>query len=483
MKKRILSAIVAVVMIVAMLPVMTNDTTVSGAEMSGTLRGGLVWELADGVLTISGEGEMPNDTSPHYPWRVHRDLIESVVIGEDVTSIGRSAFNGHANLQSVTLPASITHIGSDAFRDTPWLTTQPNGAVYYGDMLIAWNGREFPENAHYRIKDGTRVVGSGALGRSSGTLKLITVPSSVTHIGSSAFGMSANGAIDALVIFESPVPPLSSASSGLAHLQRAYVPHGSAGAYRELIGHRNYNTIIEFCPVDCTRFSGSCVCICRCGNMNRCDECSRIPSARGNFTCEIGISYTFVDDYRDGAVINVWQRDAPRMPRDVVIPSEVEGRRVTAIVQHAFGGQNITSITIPASVTRIGVNAVGYSITQQMIGWETIDPVTGQITFHDDMRTDINKIEGFIIYGYSGTVAERYARENGFTFVALETPGFAEIGDALAILRYIINLPNEIEVCVSTHDFDGNGELEIADALLVLRGLIGLGERQVLRRA
>jgi hypothetical protein len=33
---------------------------------------------------------------------------------------------------------------------------------------------------------------------------------------------------------------------------------------------------------------------------------------------------------------------------------------------------------------------------------------------------------------------------------------------------------------VTTHDFDGNGVVEIADALLVLRGIIGLGEQQVI---
>jgi len=50
----------------------------------------------------------------------------------------------------------------------------------------------------------------------------------------------------------------------------------------------------------------------------------------------------------------------------------------------------------------------------------------------------------------------------------------ATLDDALAILRYVIGLSSEIEVTVATHDFDGNGKVEIADALLVLRRIVGL---------
>jgi len=46
--------------------------------------------------------------------------------------------------------------------------------------------------------------------------------------------------------------------------------------------------------------------------------------------------------------------------------------------------------------------------------------------------------------------------------------------NALAILRYAVDLPTEIAVTVATHDFDGNGEVELADALQVLRYIVGL---------
>ena len=48
------------------------------------------------------------------------------------------------------------------------------------------------------------------------------------------------------------------------------------------------------------------------------------------------------------------------------------------------------------------------------------------------------------------------------------------INTALAILRHVVDLPTAINVTVETHDFDGNGVVEIADALLVLREIVGL---------
>jgi hypothetical protein len=50
---------------------------------------------------------------------------------------------------------------------------------------------------------------------------------------------------------------------------------------------------------------------------------------------------------------------------------------------------------------------------------------------------------------------------------------YATINDALAILRDIVGLDNNATVV--THDFNSNGVLDLEDALLVLRGLVGSG--------
>ena len=83
---------------------------------SGTW-GDLSWEVKDGTLTISGTGNM---VTGDYPWLQYKSFIETITIGEDVTSIADGAFatdrtDYHYIVSTVNLPSTLKSIGEYAF--------------------------------------------------------------------------------------------------------------------------------------------------------------------------------------------------------------------------------------------------------------------------------------------------------------------------------------------------------------------------------
>ena len=79
----------------------------------------LTWTLDDqGVLTISGEGEMQDFSGADdiSAWRAYRTSVKSISFSGGITYIGDYAFNGFSSLNSrVTIPTSVTNIGSYVF--------------------------------------------------------------------------------------------------------------------------------------------------------------------------------------------------------------------------------------------------------------------------------------------------------------------------------------------------------------------------------
>ena len=110
--------------------------------------------------------------------------LTSVIIPDSVTSIGNSAFDGCTGLTSITIPDSVTSIGSYAFEGCTGLTsiTIPDSVTSIGNS--AFDG--CTGLTSITIPDSVTIIGDSAFYGCSGLTSVI-IPDSVTSIGSSAF--------------------------------------------------------------------------------------------------------------------------------------------------------------------------------------------------------------------------------------------------------------------------------------------------------
>lgn len=106
---------------------------------------GVMWQYEDGVLTISGNGQMKG--YPYYdgyqtPWYPYKDMIRKVVVKKGVTSIGHSAFYHMRYLREVELPEGLERIEGWAFAWCVRLTeiTFPSSLVNMQDSAFSESG-------------------------------------------------------------------------------------------------------------------------------------------------------------------------------------------------------------------------------------------------------------------------------------------------------------------------------------------------------
>ena len=143
MRKRVLSILLSVAMVLSLLPTAVFADEVDGTEGTGETGtaafatgdcgadgSSVTWTLTENetvgtyTLTIDGEGNMADyATGGAQPWVNQRAGVEHVVIGDGVTSIGERAFMGFSALKDVVIPDSVTSYGTNAFHGCTSLST------------------------------------------------------------------------------------------------------------------------------------------------------------------------------------------------------------------------------------------------------------------------------------------------------------------------------------------------------------------------
>ncbi len=409
---------------------------------SGTCGEDLTWVLDDdGLLTISGTGDMNDYSAEKAPWYDKAEEIYTVVIENGVTSIGELAFYYCSMITSVDMPDSIENIDNFAF------------CGCYSIIEI-----EIPENVS--------TIGTGAFA-DCGTITSIQIPENVTSIGQDAFVNCSNLTEISVsedngvyvsydgIIYSKDMTTLIYSPEG--RIETAVIPDGvtTIGEYAfeysrvlEGIEMPDSVTIIEdyafYCCESIPQINIS-ENVTKIGNraFSGCESVTSIDlpesvSEMGEevfYGCFSLVSVTLPD-----GITNIGDSTFRHCfcLTDVEIPSTVE-----SIDDSAFSYcTSLVSIIIPEGVTKIGSSA--FWECSSLINIDIPDTVTDiensafcncysllDVTiYNSDVSIGYGTFancSSLTLYGYSSSTAETYASVNDIPFIAL--PDNEQVGD------------------------------------------------------
>ncbi|MEQ6051751.1 leucine-rich repeat protein [Lysinibacillus capsici] len=258
-------------------------------------------------------------------WVFTNKNLTSLTIPETITTIGAYAFYQN-QLTSVTLPSNLTNI-SDGVFSLNQLTNVilPNNLSSIGNYAFSGNLLEsvdipksvisigdhaFSTNdiVNVKIPEGVKIIGSNAFARND--IESLEIPESVKSIGDEAFS---NNYLKEIIIYSKDVEIGDDAFIGHSPNLVIYAPENSSA--KEYADRLNIN------------FQG----------INSPDPVNEAD-------------YEWTKN-RDGSVTI---RDYIGTDMAITIPSQLDGRVVTAIGSGAFGEKGLTQVIIPDSVTSIG---------------------------------------------------------------------------------------------------------------------------------
>lgn len=160
----------------------------SAAGTSGKCGPSAYWSFdsSTGTLTISGSGAMEDyEYGNEFPWMDYRNSIQTIVIGDQITQIGRNAFPWTA-CSTIQFGKSVRSIGAEAFsgcRNLNGDLTLPDSVQIVGDSAFAGcTGL----TGTLTLGNGLQTIGFNAFYDCPFSGDLV-IPDSVTMIGIQAF--------------------------------------------------------------------------------------------------------------------------------------------------------------------------------------------------------------------------------------------------------------------------------------------------------
>lgn len=177
------------------------------------------------------------------------------------------------------------------------------------------------------------------------------------------------------------------------------------------------------------------------------------------------------------------------------IPQEIDGYAITKLSERAFFAcKNANrTIEIPETVTIIerecflGVIGDGFidyilpssvvSIGEYALGYTCYEDQSDGCIIYDR----IEKLSGVTIHGFPGTIAETYAKVNGFTFISIEDDiasgdvnddGSFGVSDVVLFQKWLLAIPDATLENWKAADYNNDNIFNVFDLCLMKRALI-----------
>ena len=310
----------------------------SAAGTSGKCGPSAYWSFdsSTGTLTISGSGAMNDyEYGNDYPWMDYRDSIQTIVIGDQITQIGRYAFTGTA-CSTIKFGKNVRSIGERAFLECRNLN---------GDLTLP---------------DSVQIVGNNAFSECTGLTGTLTLGSSLQTIGAGAF-------YDCSFSGNLVIPDSVTSIGRYAFYSRPYLRPETQGT---LTLGRNLRTIGEFAFLE-SRYTGSLTipdsvveigerAFYQCENLNGTLTLGRSLRTIGKeafYWCAFTGSLTIpegVAEIADGAFSSLHQFNRDGMFNGTLtLPSTLKTIGAEAFAYTDFSGE----LLIPDSVKTVGESA------------------------------------------------------------------------------------------------------------------------------
>ncbi len=393
------------------------------------------------------------------------DSLEKLTLGFEKSSLGETAFYNCKNLKEVALNGNISESGYDVFYgcDSLEKVSVGNGVISIPDNMFSHCGNL----KDVTLPEGLKAIGAGSF--SNTAVESIFIPKSVTDFGYSAFTFCENlseiqiESGDSDYIVEDGVV-LDKAKSQLilypgGKKDTSYVVPSTVSeiAYSAFAGNKYVETVKL--PESLEVLGDGA--FMECTSLRK----ANIPSGVQEILNET-FAYTALESVEIPEGVTSIGAGAFKLASklsSVKLPSTLE-----SIHTSAFSGcPELKSIEIPKGVTTIAWMSIGFALRENVEAGMYF-PV---------------KMEDFVIKGYSGSEAQKYAEQNGFKFVELSSEvlfgdsdgdGKVSVRDATLIQKSVAGLTSISGTREECSDTDRDGKISVRDATCIQKFIAGI---------